>query len=263
MPDSPKIQPATPLNPRSRAIVVGASVGLGAALSRKLAKEGYTLALVARQKDKLDELCAEINQSSGETRALAFVHDVSKYNDVLPLLQDIVAKIGGLDTFIFVAGVNYPPGGIEKYNFENDRKMVETNLIGAMAWLSPVAEMFQNAKAGQIVGIGSVAGDRGRVGNPGYNTSKAGLHTYLEALRNRLTRHGVNVLTIKPGFMKTEMMKAAQGKTPFAIEPEKAANDIYKAMRKRKQTVYTHFIWQYIMLIIQHIPSFIFRRLLF
>jgi NADP-dependent 3-hydroxy acid dehydrogenase YdfG len=167
------------LNPRRRAIIVGASVGIGAALAKKLAKEGYTVALVARQKDRLDALCAEINQTAGEARALAFVHDVSRYGEVPTLLQNIVAKIGGLDAFIFMAGVNYPPGGSDRYNFENDRKMVEINLIGAMAWLSPVAEMFQNAKAGQIVGIGSVAGDRGRVGNPGYNTSKAGLHTYL------------------------------------------------------------------------------------
>ena len=235
---------------------------MGAALARKLAKEGYSVALVARQKEKLTALCAEINQS-GETRALAYPHDVTNYKEVPGLLQKIVADLRGLDTFIFMAGVNFPPGGIEKYNFENDRKMVEVNLIGAMAWLSPVAEMFQSAKTGQIVGIGSVAGDRGRVGNPGYNTSKAGLHTYLEALRNRLTRHGVNVLTVKPGFVKTEMLKAAQGGTPFAIEPEKAADDIYNAMRKRKQTVYTLFLWRYIMLIIRHIPSFIFRRLSF
>jgi len=261
--DSAKLAPATPLNPRRRAIVVGASVGMGAALSRKLAKEGYAVALVARQKDKLTELCAEINQSVGETRALAFPHDVSNHKEVPTLLKDIVAKIGGLDTFIFLAGVNYPPGGMDKYNFENDRQMVEINLIGAMAWLTPVAEMFQNAKAGQIVGIGSVAGDRGRVGNPGYNTSKAGLHTYLEALRNRLTRHGVNVLTVKPGFVKTEMLKAAVGPTPFAIPVEKAVDDIYNAMRKRKQTVYTPFFWSYIMLVIRHIPSFIFRRLSF
>jgi short-subunit dehydrogenase len=141
--------------------------------------------------------------------------------------------------------------------------MVETNLIGAMAWLSPVAAMFQSAKAGQIVGIGSVAGDRGRVANPGNNTSKAGLATYLEALRNRLTRHGVNVLTVKPGFMKTSMLKAAQGATPFAITPEKAAEDIWKAMKRRKQVVYTASIWRWIMLAIQHTPSVIFRRLSF
>ena len=236
---------------------------MGAALARKLAKEGFTLALVSRQKEKLDTLCAEINQTSGETRALAYTHDVSSYKEVPTLLKNIVAEIGGLDTFIFMAGVNFPPGGMDKYNFENDRQMVEINLIGAMAWLTPVAEMFQNAKAGQIVGIGSVAGDRGRVGNPGYNTSKAGLHTYLEALRNRLSRDGVNVLTVKPGFVKTEMLKAAVGPTPFAIPVEKAADDIYNAMRKRKQTVYTPFFWAYIMMIIRHIPSFIFRRLSF
>lgn len=260
--DSSKIVPATPLNPRHRAILVGASEGMGAALARKLAKEGYSVALVARQKEKLAALCAEINQG-GEICALAYPHDVSHYEEVPALLQKIIADLGGLDMFILMAGVNYPPGGNDKYNFENDRKMIEINLIGAMAWLSPVAEMFQSAKAGQIVGIGSVAGDRGRVGNPGYNTSKAGLHTYLEALRNRLTRHGVNVLTVKPGFVKTEMLKAAVGPTPFAIPVEKAVDDIYRAMQKRRQSIYTPFFWQYIMLIIRHIPSFIFRRLSF
>jgi len=252
---------ATPLNPRRRGLILGASDGLGAALARKLSQEGYSLALIARSQNKLDALCQEINSQGGQ--AWAYVHNVSHFDEVPTLLRRIVADLGGLDLVIYVASVNLPPGGLDKYNFENDKQMIEVNLIGAMAWLSPVAEMFQSAKAGQIVGIGSVAGDRGRVGNPGYNTSKGGLAIYLEALRNRLTRHGVNVLTVKPGFVKTEMLKAAQGGTPFAIEPEKAADDIYKAMRKRRQTVYTHFIWTYIMLVIRHIPSFIFRRLSF
>jgi short-subunit dehydrogenase len=258
--DSPKPAPATPLQPRRRGIIVGASDGMGAALARKLAKEGYTLALLARRKDKLKKLCDEINALAGETRALSFPHDVANYNEVPDLLRKVVAALGGLDLIVFMAGVNHPPG-LQNYNFDGDREMIEVNLIGAMAWLNPAAEMFQNAKAGQIVGISSVAGDRGRVGNPGYNTSKAGLTTYLEALRNRLTRVGVNVLTVKPGFVKTDMLKAAQGGTPFAISPEKAADDIYIAMRKRKQTIYTPFIWRYIMLVIQHIPSIIFRRL--
>jgi len=259
--ETPKSVPATPLNPQRRGIIIGASVGLGAAIARKLAWEGYTLALLARNEEKLKTLCNEIN--TNEQQAFAYVHDVSEYEKVPGLLRKIVAQLGGLDLVVFVAGVNYPPGGIDQYNFENDRRMIEVNLIGAMAWLTPIAEMFQSAKAGQIVGIGSVAGDRGRVGNPGYNTSKAGLATYLEALRNRLTRHGVNVLTVKPGFMKTEMLKAAQGATPFAIEPEKAADDIVKAMKKRKQMIYTAPIWRWIMLAIQHTPSFIFRRLTF
>ena len=260
---SPRPAIATPLHPRRRGIIIGASDGLGAELARLLAREGYTLALLARRKELLDSLRDEINTKSNEQRAFAYAHDVTDYDKVPELLLKIVSDLGGLDLVIFLAGVNYPPGGIDKYNFENDRKMIEVNLIGAMAWLHPVAEMFRSAKAGQIVGIGSVAGDRGRVGNPGYNTSKAGLATYLEALRNRLTRHGVNVLTVKPGFLKTEMLKAAQGPTPFAIPPEKAAEDILKAIKKRKQVIYTASIWRWIMLAIQHTPSFIFRRLSF
>ncbi len=262
MSDSPRPAQATPLNPRRRGIIIGASDGMGAALARKLAKEGYTLALISRRKDKLDALCAEVNSSANETRALAYIHDVTNYDEVPALLTRVVADLGGLDLVVFMAGVNFPPG-LTSYNFEGDRKMIEVNLIGAMAWLTPVAEMFQSAKSGQIVGISSVAGDRGRIGNPGYNTSKAALSTYLEALRNRLTRHGVNVLTVKPGFVKTEMLKAAQGATPFAITPEKAADDIYKAMLKRKQLMYTASLWRWIMLIIQHIPSVIFRRMSF
>lgn len=235
---------------------------MGAALARLLAKNGYTLALVSRRADLLDGLCKEINRICGETRALSYVHDVSDYDEAPDLLRRIVSDLGGLDTVIYAAGVNFPPGP-GNYNFDGDRQMLEVNLIGAFAWLNPIAAMFQSAKRGQIVGISSVAGDRGRVGNPGYNSSKAGLATYLEALRNRLTRHGVNVLTVKPGFVETEMLKAAQGPTPFKIAPEKAADDIYKAMRARKQQIYTPWFWSWIMFIIRNIPSIIFRRMNF
>ena len=263
MSNYPKPAAATPLNPRRRGIIIGASDGIGGALAHRLAKEGYTLALLARRKDKLESLCNEINQAFKELRARSYIHDVTEYENVPELLRKIVTDLGGLDVVVYVAGVNYPPGGIDKYNFENDRRMIEVNLIGALAWLNPVAEMFQSARAGQIVGISSVAGDRGRVGNPGYNTSKAALTTYLEALRNRLTRYGVNVLTVKPGFVQTEMLKAAQGATPFTIAPEKAAEDIWNAMQKRKQMIYTASIWRWIMLAIRHTPSFIFRKLSF
>jgi short-subunit dehydrogenase len=253
--------PATPLRPRRRALILGASSGLGAELARTLSTDGYSLALIARNKEKLEALCREINTNGGD--AHPYAHNVTTYAEIPPLLLKIVAELGGLDAVLYVASVNLPPGGMDKYNFENDRQMIEVNLIGAMAWLTPIAEMFQSAKSGQIVGISSVAGDRGRVGNPAYNASKAGLTTYLEALRNRLTHHGVNVLTVKPGFMKTEMLKAASGPTPFAVEPSFAAQHIIRAMKKRKQTIYIAPIWRWIMLVIQHTPSFIFRKLSF
>jgi short-subunit dehydrogenase len=249
------------LHPEQRALIIGASSGMGAALARRLGRAGYALGLVARRKALLKTLCDEINTASGKTLAISYVHDVCEYDEVPELLRRIVSDLGGLDLVIYAAGVNYPPGP-EMYSFVGDRKMIEVNLIGAFAWLNPVAEMFQSARSGQIVGIASVAGDRGRVGNPGYNTSKAGLATYLEALRNRLTRRGINVLTVKPGFVETDMLKAAQ-KVMFPITAEKAAEDIYLAIRARKQQIYTPWFWSWIMLVIRNMPSVLFRRMSF
>lgn len=252
---------ATPLRPRKRAILVGASSGLGAALAKKLAREGFSLALLSRRSSLLADLCADLN-ADGVTRALNYEHDVTNYAEVPSLLKRVIADLGGLDLFIFNAGINLPPG-LEKMNATDDIKMIETNLSGAIAWLAPVGDLLKESKSGMIVGISSVAGDRGRIANPGYNTSKSGLTTYLEALRNRLTRHGVHVLTVKPGFMSTEMLRAGTGPKPFTITPERAADEIYKAIQKRKQTIYTHSIWKWIMLAIQHVPSVVFRRLSF
>jgi NAD(P)-dependent dehydrogenase (short-subunit alcohol dehydrogenase family) len=204
--------PATPLQPRKRAIIVGACGGLGTALTRKLARHGWTLALIARKGDCPEALSAELN-TGGATRALAYAHDVNDTEEIPSLLRKIVADLGGLDLLIYNAGINLPPG-MEKLNAGNDIKMIEVNLLGAVAWLAPVGDLFKEAKSGMIVGISSVAGDRGRITNPGYNTSKAGLTTYLEALRNRLTRHGVHVLTVKPGFIVTDMLRASAGPKP-------------------------------------------------
>jgi short-subunit dehydrogenase len=234
---------------------------MGAALAHRLGREGYVLALVARREELLTSLCADINKRSGEATAQPYVHDVSDYLAVPELLRQIVSDLGGLDLVVYAAGVNYPPK-LDEYNFDTDRKMIEVNLIGAVAWLNPISAMFQSAKRGVIVGISSVAGDRGRVGNPGYNTSKAALTTYLEALRNRLTRHGVNVITIKPGFVQTDMLKAAQ-KVMFPISADKAADDIWLAIRARKQQIYTPWFWSWIMFVIRSIPSVLFRRMSF
>lgn len=256
-----KFPAATPLKPQKRAIIVGASSGIGAALARKLADEDYSLALLARRSELLEKLTNEINVKHGATRARFYVHDVLDYDTVPALLRQIVSDLGGLDSFIFNTGVSHMVG-LKKYDFEKDRLTGEVNYIGALAWLNPVAEMFQSLGAGQIVGVSSVAGERGRVGNPAYNASKAALTTYLEALRNRLTRYGVNVLTVKPGPVETALVKDAKG-LPFMISPEQAANDIASAMRKRKQEVYTSGRWRWIMLIVRNIPSVIFRRLTF
>ena len=137
-------------------------------------------------------------------------------------------------------------------------------MLGPSGWMSEVAPVFQSMQGGQIVGVSSVAGDRGRVSNPGYNSSKAGFTNYLEALRNRLTRHGVNVITIKPGMVKTQMLNLPGAPEPMlAVTPEQAADGILKAIKKRKQVVYISGLWRWVMLVLTNIPSVIFRRLNF
>ena len=123
-----------------------------------------------------------------------------------------------------------------------------------------LAPVIEARGGGTVVGVGSVAGDRGRVGNYVYGAAKAGFHTYLSGLRNRLTRSGGHVVTVKPGFVDTAMTWGLEGMFLVA-PPEKVANDILKAVRKRRNVIYTPFFWRWIMLIIRLIPEPIFKKL--
>jgi len=250
-----------PIRPAKWAIIVGASSGIGAALARRLAAEGFTVALLGRRAKLLTALCEEINAAAGEIRAISYVHDVTDYAAVPGLLKEITATLGGLDLFIYNTGILFP-SGMKHYEFEKDRRVTEVNYLGALAWLNPVAAMFYHQKAGQIVGISSVAGERGRVGTPSYNASKAALTCYLESLRNRLTRRGVHVLTVKPGYVLTDMT-AGRKNLYFAISAERAASDIIKAIHHHRQVIYIASIWWLVMWVVRNIPSIIFRRLSF
>ncbi|MEM8862601.1 MAG: SDR family NAD(P)-dependent oxidoreductase [Chloroflexota bacterium] len=250
-------QPAArPLEPHPVAIVVGASSGIGAALVKNLAKNGYHVAALARRQEKLKELEQSINS---QTIVKIIEHDVKDFDTIPAIFSQIVDELGGLDLIIYAAGVmpNVEP---DEYDFEKDQQQVEINLMGAMAWLNLAARRFQIAQKGTIVGIGSVAGDRGRRGNPAYHTTKAALATYLESLRNRLSQHGVQVTTIKPGFVDTVMLEGVES-TFWVISPDQAADLIMRAADKGRQVAYVPFQWRFLMLIIQYIPSFIFRKL--
>jgi NAD(P)-dependent dehydrogenase (short-subunit alcohol dehydrogenase family) len=249
-----------PLEPRKHAIVIGASSGIGAALVWRLVLQGYRVAALARREEELNILSEAVNgnlRDSADPRVLVYRHDVTDYTAVPALFQDIVRDLGGLDLIIYVAGIQ-PVVAQSEYNFDKDASMVQVNLLGAIAWLNQAAIRFDRARHGHIVGVSSIAGDRGRVGAPVYNTSKAGLNTYLEALRNRLARRGVTVTTIKPGFIDTKMLANAP-KTFWIISPEDAAAQIYLAILRKRGTVYIPRRWGLVGLIIRHIPSFIFR----
>jgi short-subunit dehydrogenase len=233
------------------AIVVGASSGIGAELVRQLARSGAKVAAVARRKERLDALDSE---NSG--RVLSFEHDVTNFDETPALFQEITGQLGGLDLIIYCAGV-MPTVGPDEYNFEKDRQMIEVNVLGAIRWLDLAAERFENTGHGSIVGVGSVAGDRGRSGQPVYNTSKAALTTYLEALRNRLCKRGVSVVTVKPGPTATEMTSHLHSSK---MDPAAVAAFILSKADKSGEH-YVKITHRVAFAIIRRIPSPLFRRL--
>jgi len=241
------------------ALIVGASSGIGAALARQVAGGGARVALVARREERLRDLASEINGAAGEERALVFVHDVRNREEAPALLQEIARELGGLDLVVYAAGISHNVA-FDEYDTAKDVDMIEVNLLGAMAWLNPVAERFGRLGRGTIAGIGSIAGDRGRPGAPVYNTSKAALHTYLEALRNRIGRRGVKVVTLKPGFVETEMV-AGLGKLPMMVSADRAAAIMLRKIRRGTVTAYIPARWRVVSWIVRSIPSCIFKYL--
>lgn len=241
-------------------MVVGASSGIGEEIARQLAAQGCKVAIVARRSEELERIARSLN-SGDDVKVLAYAHDVCAYDEVPPLFQKITHDLGGLDAIIYAAGVmpRVQPG---EYSFEKDRLMMEVNTLGAIAWLNEAAKRFEQTKAGTIVGISSVAGERGRYPQPVYCTSKAALNAYLEALRNRLGRYGVKVTTVKPGPVDTPMTKGSE-KLPLLIPAERAAREIIRGAQRGKVNVFTPGVWRWIFLIIRNIPSFVFQKLKF
>ncbi len=249
----------TVTHPWRRALLVGASSGIGAELARQLGAGGCQVALVARRREELDALAAHIDAAPGEGRAFVYPHDVTHYDSVPELFRTICHDLGGLDLFIYAAGV-MPRIEADEYSFGKDRSIVEVNVLGAIAWLNEAAQRFERAGAGTLVGISSVAGDRGRRGNPAYHASKAALDTYLESLRNRLGRLGVRVVTIKPGPVDTPMTRGMD-RLPFLVSAEVAATQTLDAAARGVRTAYIPSRWRPIMFVLRHIPSPIFQRL--
>lgn len=239
-------------------IVVGASSGMGTALARRLALSGRKVAMLARREPELQAMASAINDAVGEQQAYPFVHDAANLDEVEGLFARIEEEVGEVSELFYVAGV-MPEVAPDEFDLDKDRQQVEVNMLGCIAWGNAAARRFLERKAGRIVGVSSVAQDRGRVGRPVYNASKAGMDTYLEALRNRLWRHGVRVTTIRPGFVETPMTQDMGLKG--AISADRAAELILRARDSEKAVAYVPFKWRPIMFVIRNIPSFLFRKL--
>lgn len=239
-------------------IVVGASSGIGRAIAMLLAHEARPVAIVARRKEQLEAVAKEINDKVGANRAVPFEHDVTEIETVDRLFTKIEAELGAADEIHFCAGI-MPAVELDEFSTEKDSAMQMTNAVGCMAWVNAASRRFLPRKKGHIVGVTSVAGDRGRLDRPGYNASKAAQDTYLESIRNRLWRHGIRVTTARPGPVRTPMTEGLE--VSMAISAEQAAKTILRARDRGRAIVYVPFKWRIIMFVIRSIPSFLFRRM--
>lgn len=238
------------------AIVVGASSGIGEALARRLAAAGTHVALLARRKKDLDRIAADIRSAGG--RADAYAHDVRTYDQAPVLLTEILKSFDGtLDLVVYASGV-MPLIEENEYDFEKDRMTLEVNVLGAFAWLNPVAALLEKQGRGTIIGISSIAGERGRMGFPAYCTSKAAFTTYLESLRNRLHRQGCSVVTVKPGYIETPMTKDVEGMF-WQISADECARRILAKAAKRSVSFFVPWRWGVVAFVLKRIPSFLFR----
>ena len=253
----PSVPPVAPGVGEKTAIVVGGSSGMGAALVERLAREGYAGAALARRAEALAELAAKLEDAPG--RVVLRAHDVHDVAAVPALFEELVTELGGLELIVYAAGI-MPEVAPDEYDTATDLDILAVNTGGCMAWCNPAADLFRSQRRGTIVGISSIAGDRGRKGNPAYCTSKAAMNTYLEALRNRLGDYDVHVCTIRPGYIATPMTEGLDGLF-WLISADEAARAILTAARGRANVRYVPFRWAFVGLVLRLIPSFLFRRL--
>ncbi|HYW92458.1 MAG TPA: SDR family oxidoreductase [Gammaproteobacteria bacterium] len=213
-------------------MITGASSGIGKALALELASRGYSLGLAARRKDGLDALAAEIRQRHGdgfrvETRPL----DVTDYDAVPRVLQEFVDALGGLDIVFANAGIG-SEGRIGDGHFEDARRTIETNVIGAMATVDAAAAYFLERGHGHVVATSSVAAFRGLPGSSAYCASKAALTTYMGALRAETWKRGIAVTVLHPGYIDTPI-NSTMASRPFLITVDKGARLIADMIERR------------------------------
>ncbi len=239
-------------------LIIGANSAIAEACAKRFAAQGHSLYLLARNSSRLESLAQDLR-----VRGAAAVHCATFEANALEthqaLLEQVKIELTGLDRVLITHGTLSNQKTCEQ-SVEQTLQELQTNLFSVIALLTLLANHFEQQQHGSIAVIGSVAGDRGRQSNYIYGTAKGALGIFLQGLRNRLNKSGVQVLTIKPGFVDTPMT-AAFPKGPLWATPEKVALDIDRAIEKKKDVLYTPGFWILIMLVIKSIPEKLFKRL--
>ncbi len=204
-------------------LITGASTGIGRALAVQYSLRGYAVGLCARRLNLLESLKDELS-ANGKV-AIAEL-DVTDYDNVPIVLNSLANELGGADIVIANAGISERSNPGES-TFASDKKIIEVNVLGAIATIDAGAEILKQNGGGQIVGISSVAGFRGLASVPTYSASKAALSTYMEGIRSHMAQHQILVTVLNPGFIDTPINTHRRVR-PFLIDAEDGAKQMLK-----------------------------------
>jgi short-subunit dehydrogenase len=241
-----------------RVVLVGATDGLGRALATEYASRGFWVTVLGRSRGKLDAVVASLSARFPAATVHGVVCDLSDASRIEPAFREALEATGHCDLFLYNAGV-MPAGDGFTCDPDRDAETLNVNAVAAVRMLGLAANYFRVARRGQIAAISSIAGDRGRKGNPAYNASKAALTTFLEGLRNRLFPYGVKVSTVKPGLVGTRMLDGKTGLF-WVVPPEVAAKTIADRLEKGHEVFYVYRRWGLFGLALRHVPRFVFKR---
>lgn len=238
-------------------IILGATSTIARAFARLVSARGDGVLLAGRDIDELRAIAADC-KARGAALGEAIAFDARDPASFPPIIERAKALGGVLSAAVFVGSMP------DQSDIDANPALVDGTIAdsftGPAHFLTSLAPVLEDQRAGTVVGVGSVAGDRGRLGNYVYGASKAGFHAYLSGLRNRLGRSGVHVMTVKPGTVDTAMTWGLD-KLPFLSQPEKVASDILKGADKGRNILYTPIIWWPIMTIIRAIPERVFKKM--
>ena len=241
-----------------RALILGARSAIAQAIARSLAQNGWNLVLAARHSQRLEPVAADLRLRTERTVHL-FDFDALDLDMHADLAGRVRAAAGEFHLAVCVFG-SMGDAVAERSDTVVMVRTMTTNFTAAAVCLAHLANDFEARGEGGIIGISSVAGDRGRQSNYPYGAAKAGFSTFLQGLRNRLAPRGIHVLTVKPGFVDTPMTHGKEGMFLVA-SPDRVARDILRAWQKGQDVLYTPWFWRWLLLIIRWIPETLFKRL--
>ncbi len=240
-------------------LVIGATSAIAQATARLWATQGHRLYLVGRDEARLQTIAGDLKIRGAATVALTTL-DVNDFDRHGAVLDAATAALGGLDIVLIAHGTLGDQSASEA-DFSVALQEFNTNAISVISLLTHLANRFEIQRQGTIAVISSVAGDRGRQSNYVYGTAKGAVTVFLQGMRNRLHRSGVQVLTIKPGFVDTPMTADIDKKGPLWARPEAIAQAILRGIEQRRDVIYAPWFWRWILAVIRLIPERLFKRL--